>query len=75
MLSTVRRYRQLLSGVLARCFPRTAAYLRSEREAALFHPQLPAPAKKKAAKPARKTAGKKKAAAKPQATRARKPRR
>ncbi|MBT8769069.1 DEAD/DEAH box helicase [Metapseudomonas boanensis] len=34
MLSTVKRYKLLLSGALARYFPRTTAYLRAEREAA-----------------------------------------
>jgi superfamily I DNA/RNA helicase len=33
MLSAVERYKLLLSGALARYFPRTAAYLRAEREA------------------------------------------
>ncbi|MCU9951100.1 DEAD/DEAH box helicase [Pseudomonas sp. PDM13] len=34
MLSAVKRYKSLLSGALARYFPRTTAYLREEREAA-----------------------------------------
>lgn len=78
MLSTVRRYRQLLGGMLARCFPRTAAYLRDEREAALFHPQPQRPPKaaKAASGRTRKApaAGRNKRGDKPQATRVRKPR-
>lgn len=35
MFSAVARYKQLLSSTLARYFPRTTAYLRAEREAAL----------------------------------------
>ncbi len=46
MLSAVKRYKLLLSGALARYFPRTTAYLRSTSGAALFH-QQPAPAKPK----------------------------
>ncbi|MGH8351966.1 MAG: UvrD-helicase domain-containing protein [Pseudomonas sp.] len=47
MLSAVERYKLLLSGALARYFPRTTAYLRAEREAAL--PQKkPRPRAKKA---------------------------
>ncbi|MDH1162072.1 DNA helicase UvrD, partial [Pseudomonas otitidis] len=34
MLSAVKRYTALISGTLVRCFPRTTAYLRAEREAA-----------------------------------------
>ena len=33
MLSTVRRYKALVSGALSRCFPRTTAYLKSEDDA------------------------------------------
>ena len=33
MLSAVRRYKSMLSSALARCFPRTTAYLQAEREA------------------------------------------
>lgn len=47
MLSAVKRYKLLLSGALARYFPRTTAYLRSESETALFH-QRPNPLAKKA---------------------------
>ncbi|MCQ4347212.1 UvrD-helicase domain-containing protein [Pseudomonas stutzeri] len=66
MLAAVRHYRQLLSGALARCFPRTAAYLRDERRGALFH-QPPAPRaerKSAAAKPASRAAAPKRKAAK-----------
>ncbi|MGG2396662.1 UvrD-helicase domain-containing protein [Pseudomonas sp. SH1-B] len=52
MFSAVARYKQLLSSALARCFPRTTAYLRAEREAA--QPR----------KPARKQTRKKSAASK-----------
>lgn len=40
MLSAVRRYKSMLSSALARCFPRTTAYLQAEREAreALLQP-------------------------------------
>jgi len=37
LLATVRHYRTLLSSALARCFPRTSAYLRDGRRGALFH--------------------------------------
>lgn len=47
MLSAVKRYQQLFAGALARCFPRTAAYLRAEREAA--EPQPVKARRKKAA--------------------------
>ncbi|WPP46534.1 DEAD/DEAH box helicase [Pseudomonas sp. AN-1] len=60
MLSAVKRYKLLLSGVLARYFPRTVAYLRAEREAALFH-QAPAP---RANKQGKASAGKTRPAAK-----------
>ncbi|GIZ11312.1 DEAD/DEAH box helicase [Pseudomonas sp. NCCP-436] len=48
MFSAVARYKQLLSSTLARYFPRTTAYLRAEREAAV--PAKPArkPGRKKA---------------------------
>ena len=36
MLSAVKRYKLLVSGALARCFPRTSAHLRSEEGAVLF---------------------------------------
>ncbi len=47
MLSAVKRYKLLLSGALARYFPRTTEYLRSESAAALFH-QRPKPRAKQA---------------------------
>lgn len=37
MLAALKRYKLLISGTLARCFPRTTAYLRAEGEAALLH--------------------------------------
>ncbi|VFT38207.1 helicase [Pseudomonas aeruginosa] len=45
MLSAVRRYKSMLSSALARCFPRTTAYLQAEREAreALLQPAKAAP--------------------------------
>ncbi|KAF1051393.1 MAG: DNA helicase IV [Stenotrophomonas maltophilia] len=56
MLSAVKRYKSLLSGALARYFPRTTEYLKAEREAAEAAAR-PAPARAgkaraKAAKPA-----------------------
>ncbi|WP_313322788.1 DEAD/DEAH box helicase [Stutzerimonas nitrititolerans] len=36
MFSAVKRYKLLVSGALARCFPRTSAHLRSEQGAVLF---------------------------------------
>ncbi len=54
MPSAVERYKQLLSGALARYFPRTTAYLRAEREAAAAQ-QKPRARQKKSAAPARKT--------------------
>jgi superfamily I DNA/RNA helicase len=68
MLSAVKRYKQLLSGALARYFPRTTAYLRDEREAALFH-QAPQPRANKARAGEHKArpAGSKKKPAKPRA--------
>lgn len=35
MLSAVKRYKRLLSGALARCFPRTSAYVKSEEDLVL----------------------------------------
>lgn len=66
LLAAVRHYRQLLSGALARCFPRTAAYLRDERRGALFHqpPEPRAERKSAAAKPASRAAAPKRKAAK-----------
>jgi DNA helicase-4 len=37
MLSAALRYKLLISGALARCFPRTTEYLRAEGKAALLH--------------------------------------
>ncbi|MBX9755047.1 MAG: UvrD-helicase domain-containing protein, partial [Pseudomonadaceae bacterium] len=39
MLSAARRYKLLISGALARYFPRTTEYLRAEGKAALLHDQ------------------------------------
>jgi DNA helicase-4 len=39
MLSAARRYKLLISGALARYFPRTTEYLRAEGKAALLHNQ------------------------------------
>ncbi|MDO8696310.1 MAG: DEAD/DEAH box helicase [Pseudomonas sp.] len=39
MLSAALRYKLLISGALARCFPRTTEYLRAEGKAALLHDQ------------------------------------
>ncbi|AYC32436.1 DNA helicase UvrD [Pseudomonas cavernae] len=58
MLSAVRRYKALLSGALARYFPRTTAYLRAERSAA----GPPSKAKARAKKAGAGKAGAKKAA-------------
>ncbi|EPW8850802.1 UvrD-helicase domain-containing protein, partial [Pseudomonas aeruginosa] len=59
MLSAVRRYKSMLSSALARCFPRTTAYLQAEREAreALLQPAK-ARSRKNAAKAPAKAAGK-----------------
>ncbi|MDF5961558.1 hypothetical protein P4052_24015 [Pseudomonas aeruginosa] len=59
MLSAVRRYKSMLSSALARCFPRTTAYLQAEREAreALLQPDK-ARSRKNAAKAPAKAAGK-----------------
>ena len=63
MLSAVGRYKLLLSGALARYFPRTTAYLRAEREAGLPQ-QKPRSRTKKAGAAAGKSAtGKGKAGA------------
>ncbi|WP_339487484.1 DEAD/DEAH box helicase [Pseudomonas sp. EL_65y_Pfl2_R95] len=66
MLSTVKRYKLLLSGALSRYFPRTSAYLRAEDGQLLRHPSAVArqkpqtktatQARKAAANPARKPA-------------------
>lgn len=53
MPSAIARYKQLLSGALARYFPRTTAYLRAEREAAAAQ-QKPRARQKKSAATARK---------------------
>lgn len=64
MLSAVARYKQLLSGALARYFPRTTAYLRAEREAA--QPRKPTRKQgKKKASGSRKTGSRKDAGGKP----------
>ncbi|MDA5092399.1 hypothetical protein PGN04_32050, partial [Klebsiella quasipneumoniae subsp. quasipneumoniae] len=59
MLSAVRRNKWMLSSALARCFPRTTAYLQAEREAreALLQPAK-ARSRKNAAKAPAKAAGK-----------------
>ena len=65
MPSAVERYKQLLSGALARYFPRTTAYLRAEREAAAAL-QKPRARQKKSTATARKAkAGGAKKPAKP----------
>ena len=65
MPSAIARYKQLLSGALARYFPRTTAYLRAEREAAAAQ-QKPRARQKKGATTARKAkAGASKKPAKP----------
>ncbi|EXF45727.1 helicase [Pseudomonas sp. BAY1663] len=69
MLSAVKRYKSLVTGALARCFPRTTAYLRDEDERVFrrwpdARPQqvsgrtAKAKGKAKAKKPARKPAAK-----------------
>ncbi|MDO9320122.1 MAG: DNA helicase UvrD, partial [Pseudomonas sp.] len=50
MLSAARRYKLLISGALARYFPRTTEYLRAEGKAALLHDQ-PRPRPSKASAP------------------------
>ncbi len=62
MLSAVKRYKRLVSLTLARCFPRTSAYLQSEDE--LLLRRWP-DARKPLAKAARKTAKPSRAATKP----------
>ncbi|USR38578.1 DEAD/DEAH box helicase [Ectopseudomonas hydrolytica] len=64
MLSAVARYKQLLSGALARYFPRTTAYLRAEREAAQPRKTARKQSKKKASG-SRKTGSRKDAGGKP----------
>ena len=59
MLAAVKRYKLLLSGALARYFPRTTAYLRAEHEAASPPVKAKSRAKSTAAgKPSAKTAKK-----------------
>ncbi|NQD93795.1 hypothetical protein HP532_14180, partial [Pseudomonas sp. CrR25] len=58
MLSAVKRYKLLLSGTLARYFPRTTAYLRAERESAAPQKKTSPRARKTAAKPAKSGAKK-----------------
>ncbi len=71
MPSAIARYKQLLSGALARYFPRTTAYLRAEREAAAAQ-QKPRARQKKGAATARKAkAGASKKPAKPRTQSAR----
>ena len=55
MLSAVKRYKLLLSGALARCFPRTSAYLQSEDELVLR--RWPSAATKQTAKRVNKLSG------------------
>ncbi|MGE8499508.1 MAG: UvrD-helicase domain-containing protein [Pseudomonas sp.] len=62
MRSAVARYKSLLSTALARYFPRTAAYLQAERDAAELQ-KKPTPRKRKGAATPRK-AGERKAKAK-----------
>ena len=63
MLSAVGRYKLLLSGALARYFPRTTAYLRAEREAGVSQKKPRARAKKAGAAAGKSAAGKGKAGA------------
>jgi superfamily I DNA/RNA helicase len=58
MLSAVGRYKLLLSGALARYFPRTTAYLRAEREAGLPQKKPRTRAKKAGAAAGKSAAGK-----------------
>lgn len=60
MLSAVKRYKLLVAGALTRCFPRTAEYLRSGTEPALFR-RWPSDAATPAGKTLRKTKPKAKA--------------
>jgi superfamily I DNA/RNA helicase len=61
MLSSVKRYKSLLSGALARYFPRTTEYLRAESEAAAQLKKPKARAKKAATGKARTSSAKKSA--------------
>ena len=63
MLSAVKRYKLLVTGALTRCFPRTAEYLQSGAESALFrrwpqasHDAGKTPSKARSAKAAGKAA-------------------
>ena len=63
MLSAVKRYKLLVTGALTRCFPRTAEYLQSGTESALFrrwpqasHDAGKTPSKARSAKAAGKAA-------------------
>ncbi|MDM8348128.1 DEAD/DEAH box helicase [Pseudomonas sp. sp1636] len=67
MLSAVERYRLLLSGALARYFPRTTAYLRAEREAGLVQQKTRARAKKASVAAGKSQAGTGKKPARPRA--------
>lgn len=60
MLSAVKRYKLLVTGALTRCFPRTAEYLQSGTESALFK-RWPSDAAAPAAMAVRKTKSKAKA--------------
>jgi superfamily I DNA/RNA helicase len=55
MLSAVKRYKRLLSGVLARYFPRTSAYVQTEDELVLR--RWPSPTAKQPSKPKNKPSG------------------
>ena len=56
MLSAVKRYKRLVSGALARCFPRTSAYVQSEEE--LILRRWPGSSPKQASKRVAKQTGK-----------------
>lgn len=60
MLSAVKRYKLLLSGALARCFPRTSAYVQSEEDLVLrrWPSATPKPCTKQDGKQSAKRAGK-----------------
>lgn len=75
MLSAVRRYKSMLSSALARCFPRTTAYLQAEREAreALLQPAKARSRKNAAKAPAKATGKPAKGAGKPAAASRRAP--
>jgi len=60
MLSAVKRYKRLVSGALARCFPRTSAYVQSEEE--LILRRWPGSTPKQASKRVAKQTGKSSAA-------------